>query len=416
MKTLQSLRSATLGVALLSGAPLAHADVITDWNQTAIEVMKAANVAGNPWTRDMAMMNVAMSDAVNTVQGRYTRFIATGPAQPNASAEAAAAAAAHEILARLVPAQKAKTDEAYTASLKAVPEGRARSDGVALGEQIAATLYADRSNDATDVPDTYRPVTTPGIWIPTQPPVFPQYALAKPWGLKSADQFRPGPPPALSSALYARDFNETKELGAVKSTKRTPEQAEAVKFWTQTNFTPSWFQAAAQVSAARGLNLADNARLFALLAMGLGNCYILEWDAKFHYNSWRPITAIRNGDLDGNNATERDASWTPLNATPMHPEYPSAAGIVGGAGAGILQSVFGSGPASFTVTDLFDPKLQRRYASFAQMADEQSVVRVWGGIHFRNSLEVGTVMGKKITDQLVGNYITPARQTMGAAQ
>src|SRR5712671_5381196 len=146
MKTLQSLRSATLGVALLSGAAIVHADVITDWNQTAIAVMKAANVAGNPWTRSMAMMHVAMSDAVNTVQGRYARFTATGPAAPKASAETAASAAAREMLLRLYPAQKAKIDEAYALSLKSVPEGAARNDGIALGEQVAAAVFADRSN------------------------------------------------------------------------------------------------------------------------------------------------------------------------------------------------------------------------------------------------------------------------------
>ncbi|HMH19821.1 MAG TPA: vanadium-dependent haloperoxidase, partial [Burkholderiales bacterium] len=307
---MKTLHSAIIGLTLFAGAPVAHADVITDWNQTAIEVMKAANVAGNPWTRSMAMMNVAMSDAVNSVQARYTRFSATVPVAPKASAEAAAAAAARQMLVQLYPDQKAKIDEAYALSLKSIPDRAERTEGIALGEQIATAFYAERANDATNVPDTYRPVTSPGVWVPTTPPVFPQYALAKPWGLKSADQFRPGPPPALSSALYARDFNETKDLGGAKSTKRTAEQGEAVRYWTQTNFTPAWFQAAAQVGAARGLSLADNARLFALLAMGLGNCYILEWDAKFHYNTWRPITAIRNGDMDGNDATVRDASWT----------------------------------------------------------------------------------------------------------
>jgi len=411
----RTVRHAVFG-AMLASATIARADVITDWNQTAIEVMKAANVAGNPWTRSMAMMNVAMSDAVNTVQNRYTRFIADGPRAPKASAEAAAVGAARETLLRLYPDQKARISQAYEASIAAVQEGTARNEGVVIGEQAAAAVFAERANDASNAPDTYRPVATPGVWIPTTPPLFPQYATAKPWGFKSADQFRPAAPPALSSALYARDYNETKEFGAAKSAKRTPEQTEAVKFWTQANFVPSWFQAATQLSAARGLGLADNARLFALLAMAEGNCFILEWDAKFHYNFWRPITAIRNGDMDGNDATERDAGWAPLNATPMHPEYPSAAGIVGGAAAGVLQAVFGSGPASFTVSDIFDPKLQRRYTSVAQMAEEQRVVRIWGGIHFRNSLEVGDEMGRKIADHLASSHLKPAQRMADAAR
>src|ERR1051325_8690188 len=226
---MRTVRHAVFG-AMLASATLARADVITDWNQTAIEVMKAANVAGNPWTRHMAMMNVAMSDAVNTVQNRYTRFIA----------EAAAAGAAREMLLRLYPDQKAKIQEAYAASIAAVAEGTARNAGTLVGEQVAAAVFAERANDASSAPDTYRPVTTPGVWIPTTPPIFPQYATARPWGFKSPDQFRPAPPPALSSALYARDYNEIKEVGAAKSVRRTPEQTEAVKFWTQNNFLPCW--------------------------------------------------------------------------------------------------------------------------------------------------------------------------------
>jgi len=178
---MKTLLPAIIGLTLLTGAQAAQGDVITDWNQTAIEVMKAANVAGNPWTRSMAMMDVAMSDAVNSVQGRYTRFAATGPMAPKASAEAAAAAAARQTLLQLYPSQKAKIDEAYALSLKSIPEGAARTGGIALGEQIATALYAERLNDATNVPDTYRPVTTPGVWIPTVFPIFPQYATAKGW-------------------------------------------------------------------------------------------------------------------------------------------------------------------------------------------------------------------------------------------
>jgi hypothetical protein len=159
--------------------------------------------------------------------------------------------------------------------------------------------------------------------------------------LNSADQFRPGPPPALASALYARDYNETKGLGATRSAARTAAQTEAVKFWTQANIGPSWQAAARELSAAKGLGLADNARLFALLNMGVANTFITDWDAKFTYNFWRPVTAIRNGDMDGNDATERDPGWTPLNATPMHPEYPSQAAIICGLAVGVLEAVFG---------------------------------------------------------------------------
>jgi hypothetical protein len=388
----------------------AHADVVTDWNQTTIAVMKAANVGGNPASRTLAMVHVAMSDAVNSVQGRYTRYLANLPSTPSASAETAAASAARQILIELYPSQKAIIEEAYAASTKAVAEGAAKSDGVALGETIAAAVQADRAGDGTNVPDTYRPLTTPGVWVPTTPPIFAEYARAKPWVMKSADQFRPGPPPALSSALYARDYNETKAIGGAKSSVRTAAQNDAVKFWTQANLPNAWQTAARAFATARELELAECARLFALLNMGLANTFISDWDAKFAYNFWRPLTAIRNGDQDGNDATERDPSWTPLNVTPMHPEYPSQAAIICATALGILESVFGPNPPmALTVADFADPKMKREFQSVSRMADEQREVRIWGGIHFRNSLEVSEDMGRKIAAYMVENAIKPAR-------
>ena len=408
-KTMNTLKTAIAGLALLSGTTLVRADVITDWTQTAIDVMKAVNVAGNPFTRTLAMVHVSMSDSINAVQDRYTRFTPDIAPDPNASAEAAAAAAAREILMRQYPGQKARIETTYAAMLEAVPDGPARAAGIALGEKVGGAVYADRQNDQTNVPDTYRPLTRPGAWVPTTPPAFSQYAAAKPWGMKAANQFRPGPPPKLSSALYARDYNEVKEFGGVKSIKRTDMQSDAVRFWSQGNLFVAWYQAATQISARKGLGLADNARLFALLSMGIANCYILDWDAKFTYQFWRPLTAIRNGDQDGNDATERDAGWVPLNATPMHPEYPSQAGINGGTARRILESVFGTGAESFTITDAGDARLQRRFDSPAQMAEEHKEVRVWGGIHFRNSLSVGDTMGRKLADYLLASTIKPAR-------
>jgi hypothetical protein len=398
---------ALFGLMIALASP-ASADVITDWNLTAIAVMKAANTGGNPWSRNMAMVHVAMSDAVNSVQGRYASYVSPGPVTPGASAEAAASAAARQILLQQVPNQKALIDQAYAETTKAIPDGAAKSEGVAIGERCAAAVLADRASDGTGVPDTYRPLTTPGVWVPTTPPLSAEYARVKPWVLKSADQVRPGPPPDLKSALYARDYNETKELGGVKSIKRTADQTEAVKFWTQANFNPAWQEVTRQLSAARNLPLAENARLFALLNMGIANTFITDWDAKFSYNFWRPVTAIRNGDQDGNDATERDASWTSLNAVPMHPEYPSQAGIIAGVSIGVLEAVFGPRPAlPVTATDLMDPKLQRRFGNVQQMADEVQDVRVWGGIHFRNSLQVAYDMGQKIAAFLVDNSLKP---------
>jgi hypothetical protein len=265
--------------AVLFGAP-ARADVVTDWNVTANEVMTTENVGNNPRARTLAMVHVAMSDAVNSVQSRYARVVATVPAVPNASPEAAASAAARQILNQLYPKQKEKIDAAYAVSLKDIPEGSARTAGLALGEQVAAAVQADRADDGTNAPDTYRPFASPGVYVPTTTPVFEHYARAKPWMLAKADQFRPGPPPPLASADWARDYNEVKSLGGTKSTTRTPEQTEAVQFWRNANFGQSWQAAARHLSISKELGLAECARLFALLNMGLANTYIVNWDAK----------------------------------------------------------------------------------------------------------------------------------------
>jgi hypothetical protein len=395
--------------AALLAAP-ARADVVTDWNVTANELMTAATTGNNPRLRTLAMMHVAMSDAINTVQGRYMRVVATMPAAPGASAEAAATAAARKILIELYPKQKAKIDEAYAASLKAIPDGTAKSEGIALGEQVAAAVQDLCAKDGTDAPDTYRPLTSPGVYVPTANPVFPEYASATPWLLKKADHFRPGPPPALSSPIWARDYNEVKSLGGVKSTARTPEQTEAVKFWGNANFGPSWQAAARHLSAAKELGLAETARVFALLNMSLANNYVVNWDAKYTYNFWRPVTAIRNGDVDGNDATERDPGWTSLNMTPMHPEYPSQATINATVAAAILESVFGPVTAiPLTVTDVADAKRTRHFNSIADMVEEQKNVRIWGGVHYRSAIETGADMGRKVAAYMIENALKPVR-------
>ena len=399
-----------LGVLAALASNTAYADAITDWNETTRAVLRAANSGGNPASRALAMVHVAMADAVNSVQDRHTRYVASVPKAPNASPEAAASSAARHVLIQVYPSQKPLIEQAYAASMKAIPEGPSKGEGVVLGEQIAAAVHADRASDGTNAPDTYRPFTSPGIWVPTTPPIFAQYAQAKPWVLKSADQFRPGPPPALTSALYARDYNETKGLGDTKSTTRSAAQTDAVKFWTQETLPSSWQQAAQQLSASKELSLAENARLFALLNMAIANTFITDWDAKFTYNFWRPVTAIRNGDTDSNEATERDPGWTPLNATPMHPEYPSQATIICGAAVSILEEFFGPNPkAAFTITDVANPAVRREFPTLMTMADEHANVRIWGGIHFRNSLEIGEQMGRKIGAYLAANAMTPVR-------
>ena len=246
-----------ISVLMVVAAGTARADVVTDWNATT-NALVANDVGNNPKLRTLAMVHVAMSDSINTVQNRYTRVVATLPAAPGASAEAAAATAARQILIQIYPEQKARIEDAYATSLKAIPDGPAKTEAIKLGMEVAAAVQADRASDGTNEPDTYRPHTTAGAYVPTALPLWEQYARAKPWVLKSADQFRPGPPPALSSAEWARDYNEVKELGGTKSTARTPAQTEAVIFWGSVNFRPRFASGGARVrdqegSAARRL-------------------------------------------------------------------------------------------------------------------------------------------------------------------
>jgi hypothetical protein len=403
---------ATLLPGMIAAALLAtptRADVVTDWNALT-NALVANDVGNNPKLRTLAMVHVAMSDAINTVQNRYSRVVAMLPAAPNASAEAAAATAARQILTQIYPEQKAKTEETYAASLKAIADGTAKTEGIKLGMEVAAAVQADRANDGTNVPDTYRPHTAPGAYVPTTPPLWEQYARAKPWVLKSADQFRPGPPPALSSAEWAREYNEVKSLGGTKSTARTAEQSEAVKFWGNVNFGPAWQAAARELATKNEMSLADCARLFALLNMGLANAYILNWDAKYTYNFWRPVTAIRNGDQDGNDATERDAAWTSFNPTPMHPEYPSQATYNAVTAVAVLESVFGPQKAiPFTATDVRDAKRTRQFASLTEMAEEQKNVRVWGGVHYWFAIRASEGVAPKAAAYLIENTLKPVR-------
>lgn len=398
-----------ISVLVVAAACTVRADVVTDWNETT-NALVANDVGNNPRLRTLAMVHVAMSDAINTVQNRYARVVAVLPAAPNASAEAAAAAAARDILVRIYPEQKARIEEAYAKSLRAIPDGAAKTAAIEIGAKAAAAVQADRANDGTSELDTYRPHTTPGAYVPTVLPLWEQYARAKPWVIKAADQFRPGPPPALSSAEWARDYNEVKSLGGAKSTARTPAQTEAVIFWGNVNFGPAWQAAARELAMKKEMPLADCARLFALLNMSLANAYIVNWDAKYHYNLWRPVTAIRNGDQDGNDATERDAGWTSFNPTPMHPEYPSQATINATIATLILKSVFGPVETiPFTATDVRDPNRTRQFASLADMAEEQKNVRVWGGVHYRFAIRTGQDLGGKVAAYMIENALKPVR-------
>jgi hypothetical protein len=407
MQAKHLIATIVLAVATLTGALRVQADVVTDANATAADI--ASKHPGTPpAVRIMAFVQVAVFEAVNAITGRYPPLQTKIHAAPGASVDAAVAAATRTLLSKLMPSQQAVIDANYDAALKLVPDGPAKTSGIAVGEQAAAACLA-RVDEATTIPDTYRPHTTVGVYVPTTLPAVPGWGKRKPWVMDSAAQFRPGPPPSLTSAIWARDYNEIKALGARNSTVRTPEQTAIAKFWEATAPAVYW-PLARSVAAVPGRDVTANARLLAVAAMAMDDALIAVFDAKYTYNFWRPITAIRNGDVDGNDATERDPSWTPFIDTPMHPEYPCAHCIVSASLGAVLQAELGGGPVPTLSSASSTAKgAVRTWKSVGEFVQEVAVARIYDGVHYRNSTEVGAAMGRQIGELAVKSFPKPIR-------
>jgi hypothetical protein len=384
-----------LAALLAAGAPCAHADVVTDTNAKAAEI--ASRHPATPISvRMMAIVQVSVFEAASAITGRYPAFRAKVTAAPGASVDAAVAAATRTALLNLLPAQHAAIEGDYQAALKAVPDGPPKTSGVAVGEQAAGAILASCADDGSTAPNTYRPHTTPGLYVPTVFPAVPHWGKRKPWVMTSGDQFRPGPPPSLTSDTWRRDLLEIKALGSKTSTQRTPEQTAIAQFWEATAPAVYW-PVARSVASVPGRDVTDNARLLAVAAMAMDDALIAVFDAKYTYNLWRPVTAIRNAEGD-----MRDPGWLPFIDTPMHPEYPCAHCIVSAALGAVLQSEIGSGPS---------PKLSsasstaggaiRAWNSVADFWQEVAVARIYDGVHYRFSTEVGSAMGTKIGELAV---------------
>ena len=404
MKSLAVIALTALGML----APAVRADVVTDWNDKAVAIMLAERLPGGvPGARVLAIMHIAMFDAANASEGRYLPYRAATADAADASPEAAMHAAARHVLAELYPKHKAAADAYYGSAVARLPAGRATASGIAAGEKAARAMLEERKTDGFFAPDSYRPVTKPGGYIPTAMPIMSHLQLAKPFALRSPSQFRPGPPPALTSAQWARDYNETKELGGANSVKRTAWQTETSRFWVLSG-TYAWNEAAREIVKARPLSTMESARLFALLNIAISDAFVAIFDAKYQYNFWRPVTAIRNGDIDGNDATERDHAWTPLIATPVHPEYPCAHCVADGSGGAVLKSFFGKDSLpDFTLTYSEMPGVQRKYTSIQQLEDEVAMARIWGGVHYRTSNEVGNALGRTVGEYVMEHYLRP---------
>jgi hypothetical protein len=382
-----------LGLAIASATPAAWPDINTDWDKTACDVIAAAKPIPAVALRMLAITQTAAYEAVNRTADRNPRG---GERATDASADAAIAAAYRSTLIALVPAQTAMIEGAYQKSIGAIADQSAKSAGIAIGERAATEVFARSKDDGASKAESYRPITSPGVYVPTTIPAAPQWPQRKPWLMTSAAQLRPGPPPALDSAIWARDYNEVKALGAKNSSTRTAEQTVIARFWEAT--LPSIYHGVIRsVAEQSGRDVAQNARLFAAVSQGMDDALIAAYDAKYHYNFWRPITAIRNGDKDGNDATERDASWTPFIDTPMHPEYPCAHCILSATVGTILQAEIGdaSMPALATTSYMVEGS-KRNWKTTEDFIKEVSEARICDGVHYRTSTEVGAAMGRKV--------------------
>jgi hypothetical protein len=296
----------------------------------------------------------------------------------------------------------------YLTSLTAVPDGAPKSNGIQLGEQIAAEILALREKDGANAPNTYRPYTAAGTYVPTPLPLGFIWSNVTPFALKDGAQFRPAAPVSLKSAQWAKDYNEVKKMGAKTNAGRTAEQTDIARVWELTG--PGLHNPILrQLAATKQLDLLDNARLFALYAMAMADSYIAVFDAKYTFNFWRPVTAIRNGDMDSNDATERDPAWESLIATPMHPEYPCAHCINSAAGASVLEAFFGDTVPFFSLTSPAVPEVTRRFSRLSDYVRESIDARVYDGVHYRTSGEVGAGMGRKIGEYTMQNYLKPVR-------
>jgi hypothetical protein len=404
----QQMALLVVAASLLAG-PMARADVVTDWNATASTILVDAKLGAPPACRVLAIVHTAVYEAANAITRRYPASGLPLEAAPGASVEAAIAAANHATLSQLVPSQQAAIDTAYQTALSTIADGPAKSAGLAVGAKAAEVILALRANDGAATGETYRPHTTAGVYVPTVIPAFPQWKQRTPWLMTSSAQFRPGPPPALTSAVWARDYDEVKTLGGKHSTRRTTEQTAIAQFWAAGQ-PPIYDGVVRSVATVPGREVTQNARLFAAVAQATDDALIAVYDAKYHYNFWRPVTAIRNGDIDGNDATEREPSWTPFVDTPTHPEYPCAHCIVSGAVGTVLQAEIGTGPMpTLTTTSPTANGVARSWTTINDFMQEVAQARIYDGVHYRTSTEVGTAMGKQIGELAAAKYLRPPK-------
>jgi hypothetical protein len=398
-------------VAMVVLTPLiARADVVLDWNTIAVNTLIAQNQNPFAQARFMAITQLAVFEAVNAVTGHYRPYLGTVVAPAGASADAAAVSAAYAVLKNYFPLA-ANLDSTYAASLAAIPDGPAKSAGVTTGQAAAAQMIAARASDGSAPPQFYLPTSTDvGVWqlTPSCPPaggVFFQWQNMTPFGVESAPgsqawiaQFAPGPPPALTSNRYARDYNEVKRVGDASASlsDRPQDRADVARFYAAASPSYVFNLAARQVAAAEGSSLSKNARVLALVNMSTNDSLVASFWVKYHYTFWRPETAIFEGDFDGNPKTDGDTAYKPYILTPCFPSYPSNHGSASNAAAEILRRAFGEAGHSITMTVAAVPGVTLTYTKFHEITDDISDARVFGGIHYRFDQEAGADLGRAV--------------------
>jgi hypothetical protein len=392
---------------------------VIDWNEIQLSIVNTpgAQPANIQPTRNFAIVDAAIYDAVNAIDRTHEPYLISVRAPRDASETAAANAAARTALDELYPAEQSTIDAQYVAELAKVADGPAKDQGIGIGDQVAADLLAIRANDGSSItPAPFVPGTAPGDFRPTPPnfpiPVFTTWGQVTPFVLDSGSQFRPVPPPALTSDAYADAINEVQSLGSATSTTRTPEQTEIGKFWNPPiqNF---WNQIADEVATAHHTDLPTTARLFAALNLSFADSAIAFYDAKYTYQLWRPVTAIRLADSDGNPNTVADPNWLPLAGnTPADPSYPGAHSTISAAGADVLASFFGDNQ-SFAVTSPALPGVTRSFDSFSAAATEAGLSRIYAGVHTRLDHVAGLTLGDDVANFVLDNALLPAHDSSG---
>jgi hypothetical protein len=391
-------------------AGVASADEVTDWHEHMLATLAKGAVNPTVSTREAALVSAAVFDAVNGIERKFEPIHVAPAAPRGASKRVAAVQAAYAVLVARFPSQVGDLDDFRAASLAAIGDAKGESAkrGMIWGQQVADEILAWRSTDGfTPAPPAYNGYPDIiGKWRPT-PTAFasgvaPQFATMEPWGMLAPDQFLPPGPPALDSEQYAEDFNEVKLMGSATSAARTADQADACRFWAANSATFVFDSLAIDLSGRAGYDLCQNAHLLARLNLTVADAIIACWNAKYHYEFWRPFSAIRLADLDGNDDTAQDATWTTLITTPAHPEYPSGHSSASGSAVAVLTDVFGD-DVEFTVHGQADPTWERSFTSLSEAISEVADARIFAGIHFRTACEDAVEMGRQIAGYIAEN-------------